>query len=46
VSDIILRHLTMRIARRFGLAESGPCGVYQSMSMETIDAVPPSKKKK
>jgi len=36
VSDIILRHLTTRIARRFGLAQSGPA-IYQSRFVEILD---------
>ena len=46
VSDIILRHLTMRVASHLGLAKNGPCGPHQLMSVKTIDVVLPSGKEK
>jgi hypothetical protein len=46
VSDIILRHLTMRIARRFGVEQNVPCSIYQSTFAEISSAVLPITKEK
>jgi len=46
VSDVILRHLAMRIARRFDLERNMPCRIHQSTSTEISDAVLPIKKEK
>jgi len=44
VSDIILQHLAMRIARRFGLQQNEPCRTYQSTFAEVRHAITPITK--
>ena len=46
VSDIILRHLTTRIARRFGLEQNVPSRIHQSTFAEISSAGMPSARKK
>ena len=44
VSDIILQHLAMRIARRFGLQQNESCRTYQSTFAEVRHAITPITK--